>query len=135
MTMKINKLTPWAKSLQNSVRGIIDASKCKSQQAKYLANSNMVFFFDNGMRNPSVAKIIANDEIQKQGFGARFHFFNKYNSKNIADQKTEFEDTFTKLYPQTGKLRTRLINAGRFSLDEIRPKASKLEKFFLGFKL
>lgn len=133
--MKINKLTPWENNIKASINGIIDASRQGGPNAKYYEETSMIYFLDSGKQNPSVAKIIAKDEIKKQGFKAKLQFLNQFNSNNVSLQRQEFEDSFTKLYPETGKIRTKLIDAGRFSLDEVKQKASKLEKFFLGFKL
>lgn len=131
----MDKLTPWAKTIKYSVRNIAENAGGSGYQAKYYTDSSMSYFFDNGRKNPSVAKIITQDELKNKSIFAKFRFFSKYNSKNFAGERQTFEDTFTKLYPNTGDMRTALIDNNRFSLDKVKPKASKLEKFLLGFKL
>lgn len=131
--MRINKLSDWRKYIKCNVQDISNGGH--GAYAKYYSENSMIYFFDSGKRNPSVAKIIAHDEISKRGPFARIKFFNQYYSSNIAWERREFEDTFAKLYPKTGDLRTQLINAGRIALDRVKPKASKLKKFLIFTKL
>lgn len=133
--MEVNKISQWTTPLKNSVTNVVDATKYNDYHSNYLAETNLIYFFDSGQKNPSVAKIIANDVVQKNGLATRMRFYNKYNSKQISGLRKEFENAFETLYPKTSDLRNKLIKAGRFVLDEVKPKASKLEKFLLGFKL
>ena len=131
--MRINKLSDWRKYIKCNVQDISNGGH--GAYAKYYSENSMIYFFDSGKRNPSVAKIIAHDEISKKGPFARMRFFNKYYSNKFALQRQDFEDSFSKLYPKTGHLRTQLINAGRIALDKVKPKASKLEKLLIFSKL
>lgn len=131
--MKINKLSEWGNLIQTKVQSI--SNNCRGSFDRYHSESSMICFFDRGQENPSVAKIIAYNEISKRGPLARMRFFNKYYSNKFSWQRQEFEDSFNKLYPKTGSIRTQLINNGKIALDRVKPKASKLEKFLIFSKL
>lgn len=133
--MKITTLSDWSRNIQSNVHNIVSHSGSKNSYARYYTDSSMLYFFDNGEENPSVAKIIAHDGISKKGPFAKMRFFNKYYSRQFGWERQKFEAAFSKLYPKTGDLRTKLINEGRIALDRIKPKASKLEKFLMFTKL
>lgn len=132
--MKINNVSVWNESLKDHVHVIATNAGWSGAAAKYYTDASTIYFFRNGQQNPSVAKIIAHDELQKHGVAAKFRFFSKYNSNAFKADKREFEDTFANLYPKTGDLRQKLINKGRISLDKVKSKASKFEKFLIGGK-
>lgn len=130
--MSINKITPWCENLQTNVKNIATNAGTRGSAAKYYTDTSMYYIFDSGKTNPSVAKIVIQDTLQKGGILAKLRFFNKFNSRKFNMERKEFDDTFQTLYPKTGDLRNKLINSGRFTLDKITKKASKFTKLTLG---
>ena len=114
--MKIYKLSDWGRNMQSNVQNIVSNEGGRTAFTQYYKDTSMLYFLNNGEGNPSVAKIIAHDEISKGGPFAKMRFFNKYYSQRFDWERRNFEAAFSKLYPKTGDLRTKLINEGRIAL-------------------
>lgn len=132
--MKVDNVSKWNRSLQNNVRTIAYNAGGRGDIAQYHVDASMMYFFNDGRKNPSVAKIIAHDELKKQNLISKFRFYKKYNSKEFAPERQMFDNTFAELYPKTGDMRNKLISKGRIALHKIKSKASDLEKIFLNIK-
>ena len=131
-------------------------------------------FYEYGKENPSVAKIIMNDRLNKNMLQARqlltevaslpttsfmephifyargqiynaaaavalksidsHDLYEKVNNKNgnIFDKdlryKHEFDESWAAKYPKSGKIRERIIDANRISMDKVKQKAGWFEK-------
>ena len=130
-------------------------------------NDKLIEFYKEGKKNPSVAKIVdyqlardshnryayqAIEDINSLNRGNPIQIFKDFvaNSKlmisRVFEAKTQetvvkhylnFEDTFIKLYPQTHRIREKLIADNRVCLNKIKPclpkgfkKALKYAKYF-----
>ncbi len=102
---------------------------------KSSAAQNMISFYKEGAKSPSVAKAIAGAENEKTYFlpvRACAQWFNNYNIlKKHPDVKPayeSFENAFETMYPKTGKLREFLIDKSRLSFEKVLPKMSPNQK-------
>ena len=143
-----------------------------SDDKKFYQSMNK--FYEYGKENPSVAKIILNDRLNKNMFKARQlladvasmptpsfmepHIFyargqiynaaaavalksinshDLYEKVNNKDEETfgkdliykqEFDESWSAKYPRSGKIRERIIDANRISMDKVKQKAGWFEK-------
>lgn len=130
--------------------------------------SSMNNFYKEGKKNPSVARMILQDQILK-GQKAAIDIINEvpninfsgnsllyndmghtaynkisglalktailsvnaqdiYKSTENIEKRKDFDKEWERLYPKTGKLRERIIEANRLSIDSTTPKADWYEK-------
>lgn len=102
---------------------------------KSSAAQNMISFYIEGAKNPSVAKAVAGAENEKTySLPARAcaQWFNNYNilkkHPNVKPVYEKFEEAFNTLYPKTGKLREFLIDKSMLSFERVLPKMSHTQK-------
>jgi len=114
-----------------------------SVENSYLKNSksNLADFYNEGVKNPSVALILERgfikykqNEMVKTPYG--YTKFNnlEYNYRKLKEDKTlkqetkNFWDEFRKMYKKTGILRTVLCQNDRIHPDKVTPKADIFQK-------
>lgn len=89
------------------------------------------------LENPTICDIAVNEELKKRKFNDSIiasRTNNLLKDTDIFELSKKCNEKIKTNYPVTSKLRANLIDADRFCLDFVKPKASKIQKILIKLK-
>ena len=121
---------------------IYDSARNAYEWAKH-ADSRMIYpyacFYDEGCKNPCLARIIFNDVVDKgmkknklEATAAGVNIARAEKLKPIKDALHNYAEAFRTLYPKSEWIRRFSLDTRRVVLDEVKGKAGWFHKFKVG---
>lgn len=105
-----------------SISKALSHSKCHCEAEDYALE-----FLSKARKNPSVSKVVE-EHLLKYSNNNTKNFW-KSLKKAWGDAESKVNKVFNEMYPNTQKIRKKLIKTHRVNLEKITPKMTQLEKF------